>query len=70
MARAQIGSGARKGTQSTQTPNTEMYIVAVRVRDLSSCAQEENSQDRQIRTLNYTLVGMDVEFLLEFCCWL
>ena len=47
-----------------------MYIMAVRVRDLSSCAQEENSPDRQIRTPNYILVGKEVEFLKQLGGWL
>jgi hypothetical protein len=44
--------------------------MAVRARDLSSCAQEGNSPDRQIRTLNFILVGKEVDFLRQLGGWL
>jgi hypothetical protein len=47
-----------------------MYIMAVRTIGLSLCVQEGNSPDRQIRTLNFTSVGKEVEFLKQLGGWL
>jgi len=47
-----------------------MYITAVRAIGLSLYAQKGNSPDRQIRTLNITLVGKEVKFLKQPGGWL